>query len=278
MRVLIKTISIIGFFILLIYGIQLAMFYFNQEQSLFLKPSLSEEDAKKISTNRENVEELIIEVEENIHIHGWIMENQTDRTSPAPLLIYFGGNGEELSHSIDSFNHLDGWSVLLMNYRGYGLSDGSPSEETLFHDARAMYDELTERDRIVVAMGRSMGTAPATHLSKERDLAGTILVSPYDSRTRLSEHRHPFIPAQQLIRHPFELSDKAHSIESPLLAFVASEDRVIPPEHSQVTIDAWAGEKKEVYLEGFGHNDLQASENYWENIEKFLENKKGQKP
>ncbi|WP_416151213.1 alpha/beta hydrolase [Salipaludibacillus sp. HK11] len=259
------------------YGLHLGLFYFNQEKSLFLQPQLTEESAHAVTVENDNVQEITIEVEDEVNLRGWLVDNRKDNISPSPLLIYFGGNGEELSRIITQFEALDNWSVLLMNYRGYGLSDGTPSEENLFHDATKIHDVITNQESIdentVVAMGRSMGTAPATHLSKKRDMSGTILVSPYDSRTELSKHRHPFLPIDWLIRHPFELSDKAPNIDSALLAFIASEDRVIPPDHSEVTIQSWAGKTEEVWLDGVGHNNLQSDAKYLENINQFLARK-----
>ncbi|WP_158282227.1 alpha/beta hydrolase [Salipaludibacillus keqinensis] len=265
-------VAIVG---VILYGVNVGLFYFNQEDILFQEPDLSEERAAEVVRENDRVEEITMEVEEGVSLHGWLLESQSESSDPAPLLIYFGGNSEELSRSFDQFSSMDDWSVLLMNHRGYGLSEGTPSERNLFHDARYMYDELTAREDIdssrVVVMGRSMGTAPATHLSKERDVSGTILVSPYDTRTRLMEHRQPYLPVKWLIRHPFKLSEKAGEIDSPLLAFLATEDEVIPPEHSEVTVESWSGEAEIVWLEGYDHNDLQGSPDFLDNIHRFLD-------
>lgn len=272
LKYLLMIVGAICFF----YAASVVLFYFNQDSLLFQPEPISESDATAISSEKENREEITIEVDRDTYLHGWISrsEQHENSDSPSPLFIYFGGNAEEVSQSIDQFDHLDGWTRAFINYRGYGLSDGSPSEENLFHDATVIYDVLTARDDIdedkVVVIGRSMGTASAVHLSQERDVSGTILVSPYDTRTRLSEHRHRFMPVQTLIRHPFEISDKATEISSPLLTITGSNDLVIPPSHSRVTTERWKGEAEKVSLDGYGHNDLQQSSEYWKNIDSFL--------
>lgn len=257
----------------LLYGITVVIFYLSQDNTLFQPQSITEHEASIISKQNENIHELTMEVDHNKFIHGWISRAQQSNAI-SPLLIYFGGNAEEVSHTMQQFDHLEDWNLLFMNYRGYGLSDGSPSEANLNHDATVIFDMIANHPYIdaekIVVMGRSMGTAPATHLSKEREVLGTILVSPYDSRTRLSEHRHPFMPVQTLIRHPFEISNKATVISSPLLALTASEDSVIPPSHSIVTANSWKGQSSKILLEGYGHNNLHQSEEYWKSIEVFL--------
>lgn len=274
MKRLIIIILSLGLVAGLLYGIQTALFYFNQEQMLFQSPPVSEEQLAQVHEQEDRIEELILETDDGVTLHGWL-QHAEQAEEPSPLLIYFGGNAEELSSTMNQFDALEDWSVLLVNYRGYGLSEGEPSEETLFQDARFLFDAAMERDDIdhdrIAVMGRSMGTAPAVHLSKERDIAGTVLVSPYDSRTHLTEHRHPFMPVQWLIRHPFEISSKAPLISSPLLGIIGTDDTVIPPDHSEVTINAWDGQTETLNLEGYGHNDLQQSPEYWEQIQNFLD-------
>ncbi|SER95846.1 alpha/beta hydrolase [Salipaludibacillus aurantiacus] len=259
--------------IFILYGLYVFLFYVNQENDLFQEPDLSREKAQEINAENKKAEELFIETEDGTSLHGWLLNNSNH--SPSRLLIYFGGNSEEVSRTLPEFEQLNDWSVLLVNHRGYGLSEGTPSEAALFHDAKAIYDFISEREEIdsehIAVMGRSMGTAPATHLSKERNVAGTVLVSPYDSRTRVMKDRYPLIPVERLIRHPFKVSDKAESIESPLLALLASEDEIIPTEHSAATLAAWKGESQKVWLEGYNHNNLQSSPDFWKSIQTFLD-------
>ncbi|GEL06731.1 alpha/beta hydrolase [Salisediminibacterium halotolerans] len=274
MKVLLTGAGMVAGIVLLFFGLQTFMVIFNQEEQLFMEQTISEERAFSVSEERDDLEELSIDATDGVTLHGWLRHAANDQEKQ-PLVIYFGGNAEEQSQAIPTFDHLSDWSVLFMNYRGYGLSEGEPGQDELYSDAKTLFDTMSERDDInedkIVLMGRSMGTAPAVHASDVRDAKGTILISPYDSRTRLQEHRHPYLPISSFIRHPFELSDRASDIESPLLTVIGTEDRVIPPQHSETTAEQWGGRTNIVHLEGYGHNNLQQNNRFVSAIETFLE-------
>src|SRR5262245_62679558 len=90
------------------------------------------------------------------------------------------------------------WSLALVNYRGYGESDGNPSETTLFGDALAVFDALASRPEIdrarIVLVGRSLGSGVATYVASERPVAAVVLISPYDSMTAIARRHYPWLP------------------------------------------------------------------------------------
>ena len=141
-----------------------------------------------------------------MHLRGWLL--RAAGREPAPLLIYFGGNAEEASWVLSELAHIPGWSALVVNYRGYGQSEGAPSERALFADALALYDQAIKRLDIephrVVAMGRSLGTGVATYLASQRPIAAVILVSPYDSLVSIAQRAYPFLPVRLLLKHRFD--------------------------------------------------------------------------
>src|SRR6266478_9655013 len=115
-------------------------------------------------------------------LHGWIVKGTT---VPAPTVIYFGGNAEEVSWSLADGRWPREWTIAGLNYRGYGASEGTPGEPELTADALAIYDAVVRWEDIdprrIVVFGRSLGTAIAAHLAAERPVAGAVLVSPFDS-------------------------------------------------------------------------------------------------
>ncbi|WP_147804827.1 alpha/beta hydrolase [Alkalicoccus halolimnae] len=244
----------------------------SQEESLFQGASLSEERINQVNEHFHNTEEINFETEDGNILHGWLQHS--DKNSPSPLVIYFGGNAEEASTALESNQYPDDWSVLFMNYRGYGKSTGTPGEDNLYKDGTALFDYVSSREDInshkIVAAGRSMGTSAASYVSKQRPVAATILISPYDSRTRLQGERHPLFPVERFIRHPFEVSEMAETISSPLLGITADEDQVIPAEHSHKTFSRWDGKTRIVTISGEGHNTLQGDPVYWQEITQFL--------
>jgi hypothetical protein len=204
-------------------------------------------------------------------LHGWIAATAA---TPAPTIIYFGGNAEEVSHTLADPRWPREWSIVAINYRGYGTSEGSPGERALAADALSIYDAVTgrediDRDRIVV-FGRSLGTALAARVAAERPVAGVVLVSPYDSLAAIGNHHYPWLPVSLLLRHRFDARADAARSQAPMLAIVADRDTIIPVERSRALYDTWAGPKSWQVVPGSDHNTLGATADYWTGIARFL--------
>ncbi|ADH98937.1 alpha/beta hydrolase [Salisediminibacterium selenitireducens] len=270
----IRYLIIAGLIVGSLTALQFAMVIWNQEDQLFFESSISETDREDASSH-DRIENITLQTEDQETLQGWLRHPEDAEDEARPLLIYFGGNAEESTRAALSHDWFGDYRAVFMNYRGYGDSTGEPGEDTIFRDAVTIHDTLAERDDIdgeqIVSFGRSMGSAPATHLAQVRDLAGTVLIAPYDSRVRVQEHRHPWLPVGPFIRHPFEVSEMAKEIASPLLLITGSDDQVILPEHSFVTRDNWGGDVTDKHYEGYGHNDLQLHPDYQHDIRSFLE-------
>ena len=270
----IRYLIIAGLIVGSLTALQFAMVVWNQEEQLFFESSISQTDREDASRH-DLIENITLQTEDNKTLHGWLRHPEDAEEEPGPLLIYFGGNAEESTRAALSHDWFGDYRAVFMNYRGYGDSTGEPGEDAIFDDAVTIHDSLAERDDIdgeqIVSFGRSMGSAPATHLAQVRDLAGTVLIAPYDSRVRVQEHRHPLLPVGSFIRHPFKVSEMAKSITSPLFLITGSDDQVIPPEHSFVTRDNWEGDVTASHYDGYGHNDLQLHPDYEHDIRSFLD-------
>jgi hypothetical protein len=152
------------------------------------------------------------------HLRGWIVKGTV---TPAPAVIYFGGNAEEVSWTLGDARWPREWTIVGLNYRGYGASEGEPGERELNADALAIYDAVARREDIdprrIVVFGRSIGTALAAHLAAERPVAGAVLVSPFDSLTPIGEKHYPWLPVSLLLRHRFDaLPDAQRNTMPPL--------------------------------------------------------------
>ena len=145
--------------------------------------------------------------------------------APAPTVIYFGGNAEEVSYTLADPRWPREWSIVALNYRGYGTSEGKPGERELAADALSIYDAVAAREGIdrnrIVAFGRSLGTALAARVAAERPVAGVVLVSPYDSLAAIGSHHYPWLPVSLLLRHRFDAHADARRMQAPMLAIVA---------------------------------------------------------
>jgi hypothetical protein len=215
-------------------------------------------------------EDLVFTAADGVRVRGWLVAS--DR-KPAPLLIYYGGNAEEVSWQATEPWPED-WSLALVNYRGYGRSEGKPSEQALFRDAELAFDALAARPDVdrarIVLVGRSLGSGVATHVASRREVAGLVLISPFDSMVALGERHYPFLPVRLLLKHPFDSLALAPTLKAPLLAIVGERDGIIPPEHSRRLYDAWGGRKHWVLVPRAGHNDLGPQPEFWRPIGEFL--------
>ncbi len=214
---------------------------------------------------------LEVLVADGTRLRGWIVKGAA---TGAPTVIYFGGNAEEVSWTLADAHWPHGWTIVGLNYRGYGTSEGTPGERALSADALAIYDAVTSRDdvdpRRIIVFGRSLGTAIAVHLAAERPVAGAILVSPYDSLTAIGKKHYPWLPVSWLLRHRFDALADAKRNEMPLLAIVGGSDSIIPPERSRALFDAWAGPKTWQLVPGADHNELGSGGAFWESVTRFL--------
>lgn len=248
------------------------LIYVAQDRLIYFPQRLDERVALGVQRLYPRSEAFELSTDVGVRLRGWLIDGPAQY--PWPLVIYFGGNAEELSWLVPEFSRVPDWAALLVNYRGYGLSEGRPSETNLYRDALALYDQVTRRSEIesklVVVMGRSLGTGVATYLASQRPVAGVVLISPYDSLVQVGREAYPFLPVGLLLRQRFDSISRAPSIHAPLLALVAARDEIVRPERSRELVQSWAGPTR---LEMFGdvdHNSIQSHPEYWKSIMVFL--------
>ncbi len=246
-------------------GVPLLAWLFQERMLFFPRPVDSR------PTPRPNVEDVTFAAADAVKLRGWLVKGPV---TPAPLVIYFGGNAEEVSWLAEVADQFPGWSLLLVNFRGYGESEGKPGEKELLQDALVIYDHAKQRPdvdpRRIVAMGRSLGSGVAVHLSVHRPLRGVILVSPYDSIVEVAKRHYPFLPVSLLLRHRFDSLALAPQVDAPLLCLVATEDRVIPIPHSRALFEAWRGTKTWQEISRASHDSIAGEPDYWRSIAEFL--------
>jgi hypothetical protein len=214
---------------------------------------------------------ITVDAADGTRLRGWIV---TGTANPAPTVIYFGGNAEEVSWTLADPHWPREWSIVALNYRGYGNSDGKPGERELTADALTIYDAVAARSAVdrarIVAFGRSLGTALAAHVAAERPVAGVVLVSPFDSLAAIGSHHYPWLPVSLLLRHRFDALADAHRSTAPMLAIVADADTIIPVARSRTLYEAWVGPKSWQVVPRADHNTLGATADFWEGITRFL--------
>ncbi len=204
-------------------------------------------------------------------LRGWLRAAdaapRAASVTAAPVILYFGGNAEEVSWTLADARWPRDWTIAAVNYRGYGDSEGKPGEAALVADALTIHDAVAARPDVdrnrIVAFGRSLGTGVAVKLAAARPLAGAILVSPFDSMVEVGSTHYPWLPVSLLLRHRFDSLEDARRAPMPLLAIVASDDSIIPRQRSQALFDAWAGPKSWLVVPATDHNTLSMPDAFW---------------
>lgn len=251
----------------------LVLFYIFQDKMIFYPQKISQAEVEGIRKNYKNVEEISLKTKDGIILKGWFVNNSSaDRPK---ILFYFGGNAEEVSYLIEKVPEFKDWSLVLINYRGYGQSGGKVSERSLYSDAIESYDHFIGRldikDPKIAIMGRSIGTGVATYLAKNKRSDAVILVSPYTSLKALAKVHYPLLPAGLILKYKFNSIERAPQIKAPLLMIVAADDRTIPPTQSYQVAEEWGGKVTVKEFTGADHNSLSSDSGYWPAIASFLD-------
>ena len=244
------------------------LIYFLQERLIFFPQPVAQDPLQ--ANPGAAIEEVSLVTADQVRLRGWLVKATP---TPAPLLLYFGGNAEEVSWLASTADLYAGWSLLLFNYRGYGRSEGKPGETELFADALQIHDYAAKRAQggRVAVMGRSLGSGVAVYLAAQRPVAGVILVSPYDTIESVAQGVYPFLPISLMLKHRFDSLSRAPGIKAPLLCLVASGDRVIPRPHSERLYAAWGGPRQWREIRPADHDSLAGEPEYWRAIAAFLD-------
>ena len=194
----------------------------------------------------------------------------------APLVIYYGGNAEEVTaYAAGAALEYGERAMLLMNYRGYGASGGRPSEANMVSDAKEIFDWAAKHPAVdagrIAIHGVSLGSGVAVQVAATRPVRCVVLTSPFASVREVARERFPWLPVSLILRHPFDSAVLAPSIKAPLLVLVGEADELIPPAHSARLASLWGGPVERIGFPGFGHNGLAIHPDYGAAIRKFLD-------
>lgn len=193
---------------------------------------------------------------------------------PGPkALIYFGGNAEDVGY------HLPGYAaafpehtLVLVNYRGYGGSTGSPSESAFEADALAVHEHVRLRYSSIDVMGRSIGSGVAVRLASQRPIRRLVLITPFDSLVNVAKAHFRLLPVGLLMLDRYDSAGRASRIEAPVLVVIAAADEIIPRMRSEALVAAFRpGQVRTVVVPDVGHNTLDLSPDYLRAVQCFLD-------
>jgi len=204
-------------------------------------------------------EEVTLTASDGVQIGAWHVPPRDDK----PVIVYFHGNGGALHFRVPRFRKLidDGIGLVALEYRGYGGSAGSPSEQGLIGDGEAAYGFAAARypTQQLVLWGESLGSGVAVAVAAEHPVGRVILEAPFTSAVALGAEHYWYLPVRLLMKDQFRSDIRIAKVTAPLMIMHGVHDRIVPYTMGERLFDLANKPKHFVrFLDG-GHEDLDAN-------------------
>ncbi len=227
---------------------------------------------------REGLREVDLTASDGVRLKAW---DWPDR-KPLTLLIFHGnagnrGDRESWLHSLRK----TGARIFILDYRGFGGSEGSPTEEGIYRDAEAAVSWLASQGAgPLVYVGESLGTGVAVELAVRRPPAGLILQSAFTSAVDVGRHHYPFLPVGLLMTDRFDSIAKIDKVDCPVLSIHGEKDSLVPIDLGRRLFERVRGRKEWLSIPGADHNDpfWIVDRRYGESVQRFLAGLSGGDP
>ena len=264
-KMLSLLVNILGFVIVL----NIIMF-FLQPGMIFIPYQTLDQSPRDWGLEYENV---FIHTSDGFKLHGWYIPHKNAKRT----LLFFHGNAGNISHrgeSIKIFHRL-GLNVFIFDYRGYGRSEGQPSEAGLYEDAQSAWNYLVSKKELqpdnIIIFGRSLGGAVAVTLATEVQPDALILESVFSSAGDMAKSLYPGLSYLLVLRFNFDNTAMIKQVHAPLLLMHSLDDELIPFEQGKKVFLAANKPKKMMTLQG-NHNNgfLQSQPDYEHHLKKFI--------
>ncbi len=260
----------IGLAVVGIYVVIVVYLLINQTRMVFLPSNSIETIPSDIGLE---FEDIYFFTEDSVRLNGWFIPAANEQA----ILLFCHGSGGNISHRMESFQLFNrlGLSVFIFDYRGYGKSEGRPSETGTYMDARAAWDYLVSEKGIaekkIVILGRSLGSAVAAHLALEVKPEAIIVESAFTSVGDLGAELYPVFPVRMLSRFKYSTVKYVREINCPVLVIHSPDDEIIRYHHGQKIYLAAHEPKQFLEIEG-SHNDgfLVSGKRYEEGVKAFI--------
>jgi pimeloyl-ACP methyl ester carboxylesterase len=190
-----------------------------------------------------------------------------------PLILGFGGNAWNADHAAEYLGDaFPGADIVAFHYRGYAPSEGRPGAAALLADSLLVHDFTAARfpGRPIVAVGFSIGSGVAAHLASERPIAGAILVTPFDSLTKVAAGHVPWLPVRWLFRNRMEAADDLARARAPVAILAGAADSLVPKARTDALRRAARTLVYDRTIPRAGHNDIYARSDFQQSLREAL--------
>jgi uncharacterized protein len=253
---------------------------------LYLQPHLAFYPVQELDITPRSLDlpyrEIAVRTADGEKVYAWLLE----QPEPRPEVVFWHGNGGNLSIWLDVIAgiHAEGLTVLALDYRGYGKSTGSPSEQGLYRDTEALLrvfrEQVHRAPNPVIYWGRSLGATMAAYAARLAPPDALILEAPFvDARSVV--RGDPVMALLALFAsYRFPTTDFLREFGGPVLVIHGERDGIVPPEQGRRVFDRLRGPKRLVTIPDAGHNDLHEADPaaYWRAVRAFIEEVRSREP
>lgn len=266
-----KTMVSASIILLVVYSFIVGAMYWKQDSLIYYPEREITQTPQSINLQYENV---TFRAKDGINISGWYIPVKDKKTT----VIFCHGNAGNLSSFLEHIKMLNGLrlNVLAFDYRGFGKSEGSPSEEGTYLDAEAAWDflinELKANPKDIIVAGYSIGGAVATELAVRKQIAALIVESSFASLIDLAQKYYPWLPVKMISKYQYASAVKVASLQCPKLFVHSPDDEIVPFEQGRELYEKASQPKEFLMIKG-GHNDgiFLSAKTYAEGMIKFFE-------
>jgi len=221
------------------------------------------------------VQDVALLASDGVRLHAWWIPAENAKFT----FLAFHGNASNIANRAEIFRflHQTPANVLALEYRGYGRSEGSPSEAGIYRDADAAYQYVVQSKGVVpetiISFGQSLGTAVAAHLAAKSRVGGVILEAPFPSASSMSRRIFWFLPGVSfVVAGQLQAEKRVQEISAPILIVHCTDDPVVPPDLAEQVYAAANSPKfvLRVKCECHEESSLMAPEQYRAALQSFL--------
>ena len=197
-------------------------------------------------------EALFLKTSDGVRLYAWIV--RADR--PRGAVLYLHGNAGSVEDRVEQARALRamGFTTLLVDYRGYGASEGRPSEDGTYRDAETGYEHLVRAEGFepgrIALFGESLGGGPAIELARRKPCGTVILQGVFTSIPDMGSKLYPWLPVRMLARVRYDNLAKIAQVPAPLLVLHSRQDEIVPFAHGEALVAAALPPKRFVAMEG----------------------------